>query len=226
MVAEDRVLHATFASLFVQAITGIVILYGVFFLNNLDEKDRVLYHILLLECGVQIVEFLFYIYIAQNFNLQTTAQTRYYDWVITTPVMLFSLMLYFHYETSDKVITINTFVSEYKSSIVYVLSCNFLMLVAGYLGEVGIIDIYIADTIGFIAFALAFREIYDKFAYKLSPKIKIMFYIVVFVWMLYGIGYLLKPYSKNMIYNGLDIIAKNIFGLYLVAKLAQVQRRV
>lgn len=226
MMSEDKVLHTTFISLWIQAITGIVVIYGVLFLNNLYEKDKVLYDILLLEGGVQIVEFLFYIYISQNFTLQTIAQNRYYDWVITTPIMLFSLMLYFHYETSDKIVTINNFISEYKSSIIYVLSCNFLMLVSGYLGEVGIIDIYNADTIGFIAFALAFREIYDKFAYKLPPKLKIMFYIVVFVWMLYGIGYLLSPHSKNIMYNGLDIIAKNVFGLYLVAKLSQVQKKI
>lgn len=228
MLSEGTTLKTTYISLWIQGIAGLIVIYGLLFLNNLDPKDKVLHDILLLEGSVQLIEFVFYLYIVQNYYLQTMARDRYYDWVITTPTMLFTLMLYFYYEisiTSGKVVTINTFLSQYKLSIIFVLFCNLLMLLFGYLGEVGILDLNIATALGFIAFAFAFGEIYYRFARHLPSNIRALFYIVFVIWALYGIAFLFPVDMKNTVYNGLDIIAKNMFGVYLVAKLLQVQRK-
>ena len=84
-------------SLLVQIITGLISIHGIFI--KLDFNDKILSDILILETIVQIIEFLFYFWFTYSFiNIKNLAATRYIDWVITTPTMLLSTIMFMKYK--------------------------------------------------------------------------------------------------------------------------------
>jgi len=90
-----------YISIFVQIITAIISVYGLFI--PLNFKDIILREILILELIVQIIEFIFYIWLIitlQSINEDIT-YVRYFDWVLTTPVMLLTTVYFFEYMNSD-----------------------------------------------------------------------------------------------------------------------------
>jgi hypothetical protein len=106
------------------------------------------------------------------------------------------------------------FIKSYKNEVVTVVVSNFMMLLFGYLGEIGVMERTMALIIGFLFFAFSFYTIYTNFAVK-SDVGKRMFGLLVTVWAIYGIAYMFPTVQKNITYNGLDIVAKNFFGVYL-----------
>ena len=208
-------------SLLIQLITGIFSALGLSI--KLDESDQILQQILGLELIVQIIEFGFYIFFVSNFNLETLAASRYSDWVISTPTMLFSMAAYFFYEEQkEKNIVENNlldFTFNNKWSLLEIFFFNFCMLAFGYLGETGAIDRYTAFTLGTACFARSFYVLYKEFADK-SIIGKQLFSILFVIWGLYGVAFLTPVVQKNIGYNILDIIAKNFFGLYLYYKIS------
>ena len=42
------------------------------------------------------------------------------------------------------------------------------------------------------------------------------FLLFVFIWLLYAVAYLFKYKEKNIAYNLLDLISKNLFGLFIL----------
>ena len=99
--------------------------------------------------------------------------------------------------------------------------CNFLMLLFGYLGETGRINMNISLTFGFTFFAMSFHTIYNEYAIY-SDIGKKMFNFIFSIWSLYGVAALFNPITKNHMFNTLDIFAKNFFGLYLYYKAKQL----
>lgn len=150
------------------------------------------------------------------------AATRYFDWVITTPTMLLTTIIYFKYEEyieNNKGVPLDfwDFIRVNKENIKTIFICNFLMLLFGYLGEIQAIDLWSSIFFGFIFFALAFYTIYKEYAIHSRIGMK-MFTLLVIVWGLYGIAAMTNDVTKNNAYNVLDIFAKNFFGLYLFYK--------
>lgn len=213
-------------SIFVQFITGAIGIDGLF--KKLPEKHRIVTNILQVEMGVQLLEFVVYLYLYNNFNLNTLARNRYYDWVITTPTMLFTVSLYFTYidrlekGTSEK-LTVKSFISEYKDALIGIVLANLLMLVFGYLGETGAMNIMQANMFGFMAFGISFFIIYTTFANK-TEFTKKWFAMLITVWGLYGIAAFQNPVTKNNMFNGLDVVAKNIFGVYIVILIYKLKK--
>ena len=83
----DLVLLTVYFSIFMQFATSIVQIDGIFI--KLPEEDAILTDILKMETIVQVIEASFYVWLVFNFkNIQKMASKRYYDWVITTPLML------------------------------------------------------------------------------------------------------------------------------------------
>ena len=213
-------------SLLVQIITGIVSLHGLFI--TLPEKDRILTDILGLETMVQFVEMIFYIWISYAMiNVDKMTSRRYIDWVITTPTMLLSTIIFMKYQEEkekkgDKV-DFWGFMEENKKEILLMFAYNFGMLAFGFLGEVNIISKYISTPIGFYFFYKTFDLIYYKFAdaTKLGTNI---FTFMVSVWSLYGVAAVMTSNIKNISYNLLDIVAKNFYGLFLYYKILQVSK--
>ena len=114
---------------------------------------------------------------------------------------------------NQKELRLNEFIKEHKPILIKIVFYNFMMLVFGFLGEKGILDKHISIPIGFIFFGLSFNEIY-KFTNNIDIN-KTIFYILIFLWGLYGVAAMLPLVEKNTSYNILDMFSKNFYGLYI-----------
>lgn len=211
-------------SLAIQAITGVLGFYGLTI--PIASSDIILKEVLGLELVVQVIEFLFYIGFYFIYNVKTLTESRYYDWFISTPVMLFTISLYFYYvnflEHSESATDYGLvdFAKENKEQIIGFVALNFLMLLFGFLGELGIMNRGLAFILGSFALMGSFGIIYSNYG-KFSQRTQKVFWVMFSLWSLYGFSYLLSPISKNLAYTGLDILAKNFFGIFLVYTLGQ-----
>jgi bacteriorhodopsin len=69
--------------------------------KNIPREYVIIKDLFFLELFVQIIEGLFYIWLAYNFNkLRNITPNRYMDWVLTTPTMLITLISYLIFLTS------------------------------------------------------------------------------------------------------------------------------
>jgi hypothetical protein len=153
-------------SLAIQTITGLFGLYGLTI--SIAPKDIILKQVLGLEMIVQVIEFVFYLGFLSVFNLADLTRKRYYDWVLSTPVMLFTISLYFYYvnfiEGRENGEDIYIFTKQYSKEIVGFVVLNFLMLLFGFLAELGIMDRGLAFVLGTGALCGSFGIIYKSFA--------------------------------------------------------------
>jgi len=209
---------SVYLSLLIQFITGIFDYYVIQL--NIPSKLLILKQVLIMEIIVQIIEGIFYIWLAYNIaTVENITPHRYYDWYLTTPTMLVSLCIYLTYlknneinvETKDSLFKI---VYDNLNILVPIIFLNFVMLTSGYLTEIKKISKLPGILFGFIPFLIYFYLIYENFA-KLSQSGFNLFLFFFFVWFSYGIAALMKYKTKNIIYNILDLFAKNFFGLYL-----------
>tara|TARA_Y100000992_G_scaffold267564_1_gene206191 strand:- start:437 stop:1123 length:687 start_codon:yes stop_codon:yes gene_type:complete len=220
MFTTRNVEYTIWISLIVQLITGIIPIHSIFI--KIDEKDNILKDILILETLVQFIEMIFYIWIAfAVLNVKKMASRRYIDWVITTPVMLLTTIMFMKYQEKKEQnklekepVKTKEFLVDNRENIYKIVALNFFMLLFGYLGEQNILSKYISVPIGFIFFFKTFEIIYTNYAIssKLGQQI---FYFLFVVWGLYGLAAMLTPNIKNMSYNILDLISKNFYGLFI-----------
>lgn len=205
-------------SIVVQIITGIVEIFTLFI--KVPNEFSLIGQLLVLEVSVQIIEGLFYIWLAYNFNTLTDiTPKRYIDWSITTPTMLITLisyLIYLHHREKNDTSNLEIFslLSKNSDTITNILYLNWLMLIFGYLGEKKIIPTYIGVILGFIPFLIYYFLIYIKYA-VLSKNGFLIFWYFFFFWSLYGIAALFPYYMKNTFYNILDLFSKNFFGIFL-----------
>ena len=88
------------------------------------------------------------------------------------------------------------------------------MLFIGYLQELKLISLAISTVVGFFFFGLLFLKMFVYYV-KTNSANYLIFYLMLFIWALYGIAALYKNKIKNASYNILDIFSKNFFGLFL-----------
>jgi hypothetical protein len=187
---------------------------------SLPEQHLIIQDLLIIEILVQIVELTFYLLFLEKLSKTVTgmAKTRYYDWVITTPSMLLTTIIYFEYlstiESNGPPFRLPHFIKHNQKNISLIFTANFLMLLFGYLHEINIIDKATATFYGYVFFLLTFGLIYDQYAQK-STQGKNLFVILFIIWGLYGIAFLLDDIPKNNTINILDLFAKNFFGIFL-----------
>jgi bacteriorhodopsin len=200
--------ETAYISLIIQFITGIIDIYG---LNiNVPPEYEKYKDLLKIELGVQSIEFIFYLWLVLNIKKnKNITKYRYYDWFITTPTMLLTLMNYY----DEKSTTIKDFIINNKDNIILVVILNFLMLFFGLLGELNIINYNLGGILGFLPFILMFEIIRKNYV---KDKNQNIFYYFVSFWALYGVAYFQNYDLKNSIYNILDLFAKNGFGIILV----------
>jgi hypothetical protein len=206
------------ASIIVQIITGIIEVNSLFI--RVPLKFLFLKQIMLLEVFTQFIEGLFYIHWLYNFkNIINATPRRYFDWIITTPTMLISLIFYLIFleykdnNKSDKLNFLKLFNKEFYI-IITVLLLNWAMLLFGYLGEISVIPLLLGVLLGFIPFLIYYYIIYKKYALLSNDGLKVYLYFLFF-WSLYGVVAVLPYKIKNMCYNILDLFSKNFFGLFL-----------
>lgn len=148
----------------------------------------------------------------KEFNIlkEKINDTRYVDWMITTPIMLLVLVLAFQYNSKKKGIKFLDFV--------LILIFNYGMLGSGYMGEKNMMTKLTANVIGFVFFALLYGFIYYRYLVQVKGGNNMnnqMLFLAFFVlWALYGVFYLTKEDTKNTAYNVLDLFSKCFVGIY------------
>ena len=214
----DFIKITVYISLLVQIITGVFDYYVIQL--NIPPNLLIIQEVLIMELIVQIIEGIFYIWLALNITtVANITPHRYYDWYLTTPTMLISLCIYLVYlnneerniETTDSFFKI---IYDNINVLLSILFLNFLMLTAGYLTEIKKIPEVSGVLLGFIPFFICFYLIYYYFARFSLFGTEIFFYFLI-VWSIYGVAALMSYRIKNIMYNILDLFAKNFFGLYL-----------
>jgi bacteriorhodopsin len=210
-------------SIVVQVVTGVIELLALFV--KTAPGMALIRQLLGLELAVQAVEGAFYAWLYTNINtVKNITPKRYADWALTTPTMLVTLVAYLIYLNSDKgngndSLSLIQILRENAVPIAQIVGLNWLMLLFGYLGEVGVVPLVTGVVLGFAPFIAYFYIIYERFIVNNAnnndtTSLKIYAYFLVF-WSLYGIVAVLPYTLKNTIYNVLDLFAKNFFGLFL-----------
>lgn len=205
-------------SILVQIITGLIEVGALFI--KVPTAMTLIRQLLIMEVIVQVVEGLFYIWLVTNITqISNITPKRYFDWMITTPTMLITLILYLVYlnkktENNVKSLHLITLLKENANVIISVVVLNWFMLLFGFLGEMQIIPLMLGVFLGFIPFLTYYYLIYTNFVIESTTGSALFWYFFVF-WSLYGLVAVLPYYIKNAFYNILDLFAKNFFGLFL-----------
>lgn len=214
------------ASFIVQVISIPFYIYGL--LIPLGVEDLVLADILKMETVVQIIEAVFYFWYFATFKASVdVAKFRYYDWFFTTPTMLISTIVYFEYKTlkqlgKSKGMTLNTFLKDNKNEVLQITFFNMMMLLFGYLQEIGKINIVYSTIFGFGFFALSFYKMYSRYAIRNKDNLP-LYNTMLYIWALYGVAAFMPSITKNTMYNVLDIFAKNFYGFFLAYEIYKVK---
>ena len=205
-------------SIIIQIVTGIIDI-GAFFIK-VPTMYSIIRQLLILELVVQFFEGTFYVWLAYNFTkVLNVTPKRYIDWVITTPTMLITLMIYLIYlnkkvENKTNELEFFTLLKDNSNVIIPVVVLNWLMLLFGYLGEMRIIPVLLGVILGFIPFLMYYYMIYVNYVTQ-NTNGYLLFWYFFFFWSLYGVVAVLPYYIKNSFYNILDLFAKNFFGIFL-----------
>jgi bacteriorhodopsin len=202
-------------SLIVQFITGAIESIGLTY--DVRPQDQIVKELLASELIVQGIEFVFYLYLVYKILFSKIPNDitshRYFDWFITTSVMLVNFVIFFKYLENKHEPTYFETIKKEEKTIAYILIANIMMLTFGYLGEIGYLNNSISTAIGFIPFAYIFKQIYTFVGE--NPLGNKLFYATFIVWGLYGVAAVLPFSQKNIFYNILDLFSKNAFGLFL-----------
>ena len=192
----------------------------------LPDDKRLLKDVMTMENIVQLIEFTFYISISifvSNLIDTDIAKFRYYDWVLTTPIMLLTTLIFFVYNNKSenkygekKEKKLFDIIKHEKESIIKIFLSNLGMLFVGYLQEIGKLDIYYSTLFGF---GFLFYSFYKLYQYVGDFESKILFWIMFVLWSKYGFAAMMKNEYKNTMYNILDIFSKNFYGIFLAYKI-------
>jgi hypothetical protein len=202
-------------SIIIQTLTGVFDIFALFM--QVPLAANIIKQLLILELLVQVIEGSFYFWLFYNFNsITNVTPKRYLDWVITTPTMLVTLIIYLIYLNNKVTSNLDFFqvFNENFNTIISVLFLNWLMLLFGYLGEINIIPTLLGVFLGFIPFLIYYYLIFINYVNYDNSGWQLFFYFFFF-WSLYGVAATLPYYIKNTFYNILDLFAKNFFGLFL-----------
>lgn len=212
---KSWLVYSLYFSLFIQVITVCIGLFGLTL--KLNPIDQILTSTVGLETLVSTIQFSFYIWYTYHFkDVAEATFYRYHDWFITTPIMLFTTMLYYDYQNNpDEKKTIQSVWNEHRTKILSVFAFNAMMLLFGYLYEIKVLDLFTSNTMGFIGLIGSFYIIYDSFVSKnLSNNLPLFVFMSV-IWGLYGVAATFSPLWKNVFYNLIDTVSKNFYGVFL-----------
>ena len=167
------------------------------------------------------IAFWHYLYMREaHLQGEVTTVFRYIDWLVTVPLQIVEFYLILAAVTA-------------VTSILFwrLLGASLVMLVFGYLGEAGLMDVTVGFIIGMAGWIYIIYGIFAGEAAKLSEGSKnaggqfafnTLRYIVTIGWAIYPIGYFLGYMSGsettdfgtvNIIYNIADLVNKTAFGL-------------
>lgn len=173
-----------------------------------------------LEFYVSIIEFSVYLFMGYYLN-KNVMSIRYTDWFITTNVLLVTLSYLFLYnnyklEKNTTALASDEYLkNNYFNIFTTIIIFNSLMLMIGFAGETKIIPKKYGLIGGMVFFILSFYTIYNNFV---KNNFDNLFYLLIFIfiWLLYAVAYLFNYKEKNIAYNLLDLVSKNLFGLFIL----------
>jgi bacteriorhodopsin len=208
------------ASLFMQITIGMADIYALTW--KIQPEGKIIRRLLIIELQVQTFEFFFYLLLTYIFFQKPTiffkyAMTiRYIDWMITTPIMLFTLMVFLSGCQS-----LQEYWENHAVSTIVVILLDWMMLFFGFQNErTRECNPCCSDWIhhGFYPFFLMFGIIYNTFEKNILQSRRLQFFFgwFFFLWTLYGIAAFYPFAMRNTIYNILDIFSKNITGILLI----------
>ena len=144
---------------------------------------------------------------------------RYVDWLLTVPLQIVEFYL------------ILAAIAVVAASLFWrLLIASVVMLVAGYLGEVGAMNVWLAFIIGMAGWSYIIYEIFAGEASKISASdgtpasqraFNALRIIVTVGWAIYPLGYVLgyagagSADALNIIYNLADFVNKIAFGVVI-----------
>ena len=210
--------YTLLASIVIQILTFVVSIHGIF--TEIPAAYILIKDLFFLELFVQLIEGVFYIWLAFNFlKLTNITPKRYFDWALTTPTMLITLIAYLIFINAKETnqtqgLTLYSILTTNFNIIIPILLLNWTMLLFGYLGEINVIPVLYSIILGFIPFIIYYAMIYYNFVQTNNNGFMFFLYFLFF-WSLYGFVATLPYYIKNILYNILDLFAKNFFGLFL-----------
>ena len=117
--------------------------------------------------------------------------------------------------------TLTEFIRDHKRNILEIVSLNALMLLFGFLGEIGTLPTKISVPVGSVFFLASFYLVYTRYA-QYTENGKKLFYFLGGVWSLYAVAACLNLHYKNTLYYLLDIVAKYFYGLFIYAYIRNV----
>ena len=200
------------ASLVAQLLIGAVTSVGFFVDVKNTQYREDLNTILAFEVSSQIIEFLWYAFVIAR-SQTITARLRYIDWVLSTPVMLISLAMFFRHRDSTP-LSSSSVLSVFESYEIYAcLGVNWIMLAFGFAME----SAWIPDWVGLIGggFSLVGSFTFLAVLTPIDTVSHILFWVTFGVWTLYGVAAAFDNVTKNVMYNAIDVVSKNGFGLFL-----------
>lgn len=208
---SSAVYRSAVASLAAQMLIGAVTSVGFFLPSPQDGRPAGDFQIILgLELGSQVIELAWYLVVVCR-SRQITTWTRYLDWVVSTPIMLLSTGMFFHYRQMRPVLDV------FRSSNTYfMLGFNWLMLGFGFAMERGALPAGPSLLLGGASLVGSFTFLARLMRDDPADAVSVwLFFVVYAVWGLYGVAAAFPSDSKNVAYNGLDVVSKNCFGLFL-----------
>ena len=226
---DQWILNTAKFSSIVQVFVGVLGIQGIW--TPVPEKHQILIDILTLETVVQFIELAYYAWLIYCFKQLTydITFTRYFDWLLSTPIMLVSTLLFMEYNTkldqSDstktEILQMSDIFGNNAGVIGLIVVANFLMLLFGFLGERQLISRFAGFVFGTVAFCYSFYLLHERFV-GLNLVNQYLFWFMFVVWSLYGVAYLFSYHTKNIAYNFLDIFSKNFYGLFLCWQIMQL----
>ena len=138
---------------------------------------------------------------------------RYMDWFLTVPLLIIEFYLILNIELEIP-----------KSIFMKILVASILMLLFGFLGELGYIDRTKGFILGSIFWIYIVYEIFFGELQKYKKKIKTksihfvydtLKWIITIGWIIYPLGYLLNTTNMNLVYNLGDFINKILYALII-----------
>ena len=214
-------------SMVMQAVTLVLSAVTLSQSGEPNPAPPLLIMVVAMELIVQCVEIVWYGLVGSLYYFGTLSigvRYRYYDWVITTPTMLVSLLIFIWYLECPSRTNDDTFADGSKiAAIVCVVLADWVMLFFGYVYEAE--QQWITKKLdfmgegsglwlGFLPFLAAFLPIFIAIGTSSTGWGWFTVIVTFITWLLYGVValYFRTPDQakiKNTSYNLLDIVSKN-----------------
>lgn len=196
-------------SLGAQAVTGVATVFTLAFLPSDPDTRSALRLVASLELTSQWIEFAWYACVVCVLGRVET-WARYADWVVTTPLMLASTALFLLHRAGAPLSDV------WRLEGAACLACDEAMLLCGYAVETRRAPATAALALGSVFFIASFSFL-GTYVDDDDALSRWLFWITYAVWACYGLAATLSDEPKNVAYNGLDLVSKNGYGLFLLA---------